>query len=220
MLNYLVLLLLFSISQLMAQVNYYNYKNTEIQLIPNDDVIVLVFNKGMENKLKELVENQQIIKSTQQLQLMKSEEAYRFISANKLLLNDTLNSYRQNNIIKSIRHVYVLNGHEIISNNQIIIKFITVEKEKLDSLNSRYGLRILKDLNASDNKYRLEFAGNENIDILEIANIYYNSLKLEYSIPDFYRNYRTTNPNDPFFTEQYYLHNAVVVGADINIVPS
>lgn len=103
-----------------------------------------------------------------------------------------------------------------------------VTRAEIDDLNAKYGVEIfLKDARdeqqARDyNEYLLRVTEASPLSTLEVANRYYESALTEWSVPNFYMNYRPDGPrgsgarraasprtaaNDPLYDELYYLHS-------------
>lgn len=103
-----------------------------------------------------------------------------------------------------------------------------VTRAEIDEINAKYGVEIfLKDTRdeqqARDyNEYLLRVTEASSLSTLEVANRYHESDLTKWSAPNFYTNYRADGPrasgarrvvpqrtaaNDPFYDEQYYLHN-------------
>ena len=124
--------------------------------------------------------------------------------------------------IKSVHPMYATaDGMEMGLTNEIVMRFNEdVSQQQIDELHRRYQVSVRK----ITNLYQLVTVPN-NMDAMEIANQYQLSGLVKYSHPSFMAKVEKfqTIPNDPYFVNQYYLHNtgqtvnghSCTAGADI-----
>jgi subtilisin family serine protease len=124
--------------------------------------------------------------------------------------------------VKSVQPLYVAERLEMCLTDEFVVTFnADVTQKEMDKLNRRYHVSVkqITDL------YQL-LSVPAGVDALEIANAYQESGLVEYSHPNFIAKIdKHQIPNDPYFVNQFYLHNtgqtmpnghSGTSGADIN----
>jgi len=110
--------------------------------------------------------------------------------------------------VQSANPVYSLleTGLEMIVTDEILIQFkSSVSKETIDSINTSYALKLLKQTEI----YWL-YQVQKDKDALQIANTYQKSGLVVYAQPNFLSKiqfHQSSVPNDPYFTNQWNLNN-------------
>ncbi|NJD78776.1 MAG: hypothetical protein FIB08_17065 [Candidatus Methanoperedens sp.] len=98
-------------------------------------------------------------------------------------------------------------GLRVIAADEISVRFKSnVSQEEIDNFNKENGVEVIEKNRFVENQYRLRVKNPENT--LEIANIYQESGKVEFSEPNLITEFRkAVLPNDVLIGEQWHLHN-------------
>ena len=108
--------------------------------------------------------------------------------------------------VKSVQSMYMnVDSLEMGITSEIVMKFNEdVSQQQIDELHKKHQVSVRK----RTDLYYLVSVPN-NVDALEVANQYQLSGLVKYSHPNFMANVEKhqTTPNDPYFVNQFYLHN-------------
>lgn len=89
----------------------------------------------------------------------------------------------------------------------------SVTRVQIDELNKQHHIEVVSMSPASWNLYTLRITAASDLSVLKMSQLYYESLPAEWSLPDFVSPIDLhLTPNDPYFNNQYYLHNTGQTG--------
>jgi len=96
---------------------------------------------------------------------------------------------------------------ELTVTNQFRVKFKDeVTLQQIKEFNQQHGVRIVKQYSRAGKIFLLELPWGSSVDILELVNLYYESLLTEYAVPNFelkIKEYKV--PNDDYYSNQWAL---------------
>ncbi len=99
---------------------------------------------------------------------------------------------------------------DILMFNEFLVRFKSnVSTQDIEVFSSRHGVEIVEISNVEPTQYTFRWTPASDENPLAMANMYFDSLDCEWATPDFTIQGRFFDviPNDPYFTNQYYLHN-------------
>jgi len=184
-----------SFSQTGEQRYYYAF-NEKVFLHEIGDRMVVSFQRNNAVDVKTRISSEKIVWQNDSICILNVES-----ERQKTLKSDLL----QTRGIKSVYPMYAACGTVVGVTDRIVMKFNkNVSQQQIDELHRKYQVCIdeIKGL-------RYLVTVPPNADALEIANQYQLSGLVEYSCPDFLvkAEKHLTIPNDPYFVNQFYLHN-------------
>ncbi len=113
---------------------------------------------------------------------------------------------------------------DVILLNRVSVRFrSSVARAQIDSLNAALNTRLVREPSPDSGfvTYWLAYPGDR--DPLELAAFLYGHPLVEWATPDFVTNAERLGPTDPYYSQQYYLKNAIKrnnIPVDINIEPA
>jgi len=110
--------------------------------------------------------------------------------------------------------VYLSGNLEAVPFGHFVVKFKpAATRVAIDALNNKHHVQIVNVSTAAPNLYTLRVTPASDLSILDMANLYYESLPCEWSVPDFIIPIELLGtPNDTYFQNQYYFHNTGQTG--------
>ncbi|PSL04834.1 MULTISPECIES: S8 family serine peptidase [Cecembia] len=204
----LIGLLALSFQQKSVQSFYYAF-DEKIELIHSKDKLIVLFMKDSILNKERLMTEYPILNS------------YAFvIRDNNTVIVHNLKAETKKNLIESIKTnqdiivnpVYeTAEGAELGFTDKFIVELKPgFSKRELEKLNIKNNVKVFKE---TEDFFVLRVS--KDVDVLEIANSYFETGKFIFSHPDFYMNIELNQvSNDPYFTNQFYLHNTGQVIAD------
>ncbi len=133
----------------------------------------------------------------------------------------------ETNIVRTFPAYYNINHvgdtiHSIITDVFHVRFADDVLKEDVKKMNEQYFVEIIS--TGFDNQYLLRLTEKSSLTTLEVANIYYEYDLTIWSLPAFFTKAKDQTIEDPYFENQWHLHNTGqgggVAGVDINVVPA
>lgn len=188
-------------------VTYYWSGNKKIELTIDSTTFIL--------STRSMSESESVLRTISHVKNTKSLRSEFFIVELDQRTNQ-INQLKNNKLIKNISYSYLNSlNRKVIPTGEILIH--PKKGNSIASVISKFqsDLSIQSASEYGDFILRME----SNANILEIANMIYESGMVEYSHPNFLADI-TLNQNDPLYPEQYYLNNTGqfggIVGIDIN----
>ena len=138
---------------------------------------------------------------------------YTFHTGN-VINSNLINSLRNRPEVIFVNPVYLRNGIEAKVYDRFIVQFSSsVTHSQILELNAQHNVEIIRISAAYPNIYTFRLTQNSDHSVLDMANIYYQSLPTDWAMPDFIVQFELfTIPNDPYFNKQYYFHNTGQTG--------
>lgn len=131
-------------------------------------------------------------------------------------VRDVVSTLRNQPAVEIANPVYLIEGAEAVPYDHFLTRFRpSVSREEVEALNRRYGVEIVRVSSATPGLYTFRVTPNSNRSVLELAQVYYESLPSLYSLPDFIMEIEFLgDPSDTYYTYQYYLNNSNGVDID------
>jgi len=183
---------------------YYCSENKRIQLIPHTDKLAVKFQEEIK------IQDREAIFTKFGLRIIDEEGPFR--------LSYLENPSKNLAVVDSLRKSpYVLFAYpvftwledstELTVTNQFRVKFKDeVTLQQIKEFNQQHGVRIVKQYSRAGKIFLLELPWGSSVDILELVNLYYESLLTEYAVPNFelkIKEYKV--PNDDYYSNQWAL---------------
>jgi len=183
-------------NEVFSQKYYYAY-NEKIILKEVENKMIVSFQRNNLDNIKTLINLSQIEWQNDSVCIVKIENTLKGTFKKDL---------SQIKGLKSVQPMYAtIDGMEMGVTNEIVVKFNKdVSQQQINELHKKYQASIIK----ITDLYQLISVPN-NVDVLEVANQYQLSGLVKYSHPNFIANAEKHQiiPNDPYFVNQFYLHN-------------
>lgn len=212
------MMILFVIScsiRAMAQTDYYYYKDKKIPLNQNENKAIVSIPKDSGKTTERILANVKV------QNIIKDETFDIFVISRsdfeKLTLKDSWKEDAKSVIITS--SYFTENNNEVYSSPYL---YVRLKKEQdvdlLASYAERYKLKIVRNSPLMPLWYVLALTQESDINVLECANELWESRMFAASEPDLCSK-KLTCSNDPFYYQQWGLHNSLNTDIDINIPP-
>jgi subtilisin family serine protease len=127
-------------------------------------------------------------------------------------IGEALSVFGEHGEVVKVNSIYKTpEGSELGFTDRFIVELKPgFSKKEFEKFNLKNGVEVFKE---TEDFYVLRVS--KEVDVLEMANTYFETGSFVFSHPDFYEEiYLSQVPNDPFFVNQFYLHNTGQVIAD------
>ena len=114
---------------------------------------------------------------------------------------------KSRNEIYDAQPVYLTENVEAIVYDKFVVRFkpgITVDR--IEEFSKKYNVTIVENKMAIPDYYVFQVIPKSNLSVLEMSQLYFESMPAVYSMPDFIMPIRlSSDPTDPYYPYQYYL---------------
>ena len=210
------ILLMININNVSAQYFYYYNDNHQIQVDICDTLIAIRLDTMSVQTAEMISQGYDFLKDN--FEFMPITGRFKTFSVNPgYNIEQVMTSLRQNEEIFMVNPVIIMRDTiPIYCDNSLIASFDEqVSFSQIESMALSLGLTINRTLDGEDSTvYLIEYRGKTDQNILDICNTLTEMPDCKVAEPDFFYNYNNllTEPQDPYFNEQWHLHNICQTG--------
>jgi len=122
-----------------------------------------------------------------------------------------IQALKTSNLFEAVFPVYsTAEQDDILMFDEFLVRFkSSVSSQDIDIFSFRHGVEIVEISNVEPTQYTFRWTPSADGNPLEMSNMFFDSLDCEWATPDFsiQGSFFDIIPNDPYFPNQYYLHN-------------
>lgn len=160
-------------------------------------------------QIQSLLANEPVLDQLKAMPQASAQGFYAITLRSNVAVTQLLTRLRQRSEVAMVNPVYLANGLEGVPYDRFVVQFKPeVASAQIEALNSKHQVEVVNISTAVPNLYTLRVTAASDLAVLEMANLYYESLSCEYALPDFIVPAQLFSaPNDPHYADQYYLNN-------------
>ena len=194
----------------------YIYSNGQkLPLEISKEKISIKFKSGiLDSEIDILLSKQTVLGERKPLRTASGQNFFTIGLKSQADIQQLLQNLRQKPEVEIVNPVYSVGGVEAIPYDHFVVRFKpTVTTAEIEALNTLNNVETVRVSTATSNLYTLRVTGKSDLSVLEMANLYYESLPTDWSVPDMIVPIELcSTPNDTYFNNQYYLHNTGQTG--------
>lgn len=188
--------------QFFAQSNFYYSQNEKIFLSTSSESIIIKFKDEIEvNDINTFINTKEYLKDSEQLPQNIAQHLYKLILYPNMDVPKLIKELKSDSKIEFADNVYKINDLETIPFCRFLIRFKPeVTEEQIETLNKNHGVVIEKNGTVVNNYYKLRLTPFSDLNVVDMAKLYYETLPAVWSHPDFIIPIELQSPNDTFLT--------------------
>jgi subtilisin family serine protease len=200
--------------QFFAQSKFYYSQNEKIFLSTSSESIIIKFKDEIGvNDINTFINTKEYLKDSEQLPQNIAQHFYKLIFQPNADIPKLIKELKSDSRIEFVDNVYKINDLEAIPFYRFLIRFKPeVTEEQIEALNIKHHVEIEKTGNVVNDYYKLRITAYSDLNVVDMAKLYYETLPAVWSHPDFIIPIELQSPNDTYFNNQYYLHNTGQTG--------
>ncbi|MGH7492756.1 MAG: S8 family serine peptidase [bacterium] len=210
-----VLILMMMSEVVFAQENFFYVHDEKVPLLISSEKISIKFAAGVtELSMQGLLAREQVLDGLTPLRPITAAGFFTSRLTSQIDVKQLVQRLRERPEVDMVNPVYEVDGLEAIPFDHFVIRFKPfVTRNEIEALNNQHHVEVVSTSAAAPNLYTLRITSASDLPVLEMANLYYESLSAEWSLPDFVVPVELfSTPNDPHFPKQYYFHNTGQTG--------
>jgi len=203
-----------------AQQSFFYYQDKKVPLEISQNEIVVKFKPSFTNdQIKNFLKLNSSVDKFEIHSLSHSRVFVKTILKNNTNLLSLSNKLIDNTNVEFISKIFKQGNSDFIPSDNFLVKFkSSVTPEQINSICKTHNVKIVKESKYVKNLYTFKITPQSDLDILAMANLFYESIPSDWATPDFLVKIHLNNiPNDPYFQNQYYLQDNTY-HHDINVV--
>lgn len=211
---YLTLFLIFQASVTFSQTDFYYSRGEKVQMTVSAEAVVIKFKEDITaNEINTFLSAEDAIQDMNPLTLAGAKGFFKATLKSQTNLNQLSERLKGKTEVIALNNVYYIEGLEAVPYDQFMVQFkSSVNRSQVEALNKQHDVEIIEMNISVDHLYRLRVTEKSDLSVVDMAKLYHESLPSEWSTPDFIVPIQLYTPNDPYFSNQYYLHNTGQTG--------
>lgn len=211
---YLTLFLIFQASVTFSQTDFYYSRGEKVQMTVSAEAVVIKFKEDITaNEINTFLSAEDAIQDMNPLTLAGAKGFFKATLKSQTNLNQLSERLKGKTEVIALNNVYYIEGLEAVPYDQFMVQFkSSVNRSQVEALNKLHNVENIEMNISVADLYRLRVTEASDLSVIDMAKLYYESLPAEWSTPDFIVPIQLYTPNDPYFSNQYYLHNTGQTG--------
>lgn len=195
-----------------AQTDFFNYQGEAVPLTISQEKISVIFSGSLtRNQIDSLLNSEGVSGELKQIHSVALENFFTLDLQEQAAIGELIEQLQSLPEVQLVNPVYERNGTEAIIFDRFVVMFDpSITEQQIEQLNGEYHVETVR--NRGD-IYTFRLTGASGLPVLDLANLYYQSLSSEWAMPDFIVQFELFDmPGDQYFPWQYYFHNTGQTG--------
>lgn len=210
----ITLLLVFYSFEAFSQTDFFYSSGDKKQMTISEKAVVIKFKEDITiSEINTFLSSNDAIQEINPLLLAGTKGFFKASLKSITDINQLVESLKGKTEVKAVNNVYAIEGIEAVPYDQFMIQFKpAVDRYQVEAFNKQHDVENIEMNIKVDNLYRLRVTEKSDLSVVDMAKLYYESFPSEWSVPDFIVPVQLYEPNDTYFSNQYYLHNTGQTG--------